>query len=327
MIERLGVHKRWKQDYLLKELGKRVFWPDDRPDVRDFYEGLLKELMQYAGLLPLAGDSEKSAMSISVTLDAHSLRLLRVVVYDILKGGGNSIDGLAIALLYKLRALQMWQSRNLLWILEGKKPHAYSQFDDTGYALATAFAMGWMSAGTKLGNVTLQMLPLGAFTDANPFLSERVKPARRCFAWFAVKLFADWSGQSLPDPLPRHPYPSQPYEVLLACWRDPNPVHLIEPLLAACDWHTHEAIYSRSDDSHKDVDFGLDPYMGWPIEIHMVYRLRESLGLTNPATLDHPLMKTALGPYLPAQAMPHDELLERITARALIEYQTLAQLL
>lgn len=327
-MERLGVHKRWKMAYLLKELEKRVIWPADRSDVSEFHNNNLLFLQQYGAM---RNNSESNFDLIAILagsrLHLHGLRLLREAAYVLLRGESHSVEKLSVATLYELRALQIWQSRNITWVSEGKKPHDSFRFADTGYALATTFALGWMGAATKLGKVTLQMLPLGAFNDADPFLSVRGEPARRCFAWFALKLFADWSGQALPEPLPRHPYPSPHYDALLACWREPDPANLIEPLLAVCDWHTHEAIYSRSDKSSKDVDFGLDPYMGWPIEIHMVYRLRESLGLSNPAELDHPLMKTALAPYLPVQPIPKDDLLDKVTSRALTEYPTLADLL
>jgi hypothetical protein len=326
-MEKLGVHKRWKHAFLIKELEKRVLWPEDRPDIKAFHEDNFRELLQFVGDLPLDDSAPESAIAASVTLRLHGLRLLREATYALLRGESHSLEKLNSAAFYEFRALQIWQARNIAWVSESRKPHNSFKFDDTGYALATAFALGWMDIASKLGKVTLQMLPLGAFNDADPFLSVRVEPARRCFAWFTLKLFADWSGQALPEPLSRHPYPSPPYDALLACWRDPDPANLIEPLLAVCDWHTHEAIYSRSDKPSKDVDFGLDPYMGWPIEVHMVYRLRESLGLTNPAELDHPLMKTALAPYLPAQPVPKDDLLDKVTARALTEYPTLAELL
>ena len=131
----------------------------------------------------------------------------------------------------------------------------------------------------------------------------------------------------MPTRLPHHPFPAPAYDALLACWRDPDPAVLVEPLLAACDWHTHECMYSRSDAPHKDVDFIDDSLMGWPLEVHMVYRLRQALGLALPASLDHPLMQTPLAEYRSPWPQPQDPLWLRVRARALRDFPALAALL
>jgi hypothetical protein len=323
---RLGVHKRWKKPFLIKEIEKRIIYPDDRPDLHAFDEKVVNALQSYAGCL-LSADGPINAILASIDLRSQGLWLMRWAAYMLLKEQECSVDKLTVAVLYNIRAHQIWQARNISRVLQGKKPHNSLEFEDAGYCLATACAFGWQDMAKKLGHATLEMLPLGAFDDADPNLPDHYEPYRRCFAWFAVKLFADWSGESIRPPIPRHPYPSPAYDALLACWRDPDPTNLIAPLLAVCDWHTHECMYTASMRPSKRVDFISDPYMGWPIEVHMTYRLRESLGLCNPAELDHPLMKTALAPYLPAQPVPKDDLLERVIARALIEYPTLAGLL
>ena len=86
-------------------------------------------------------------------------------------------------------------------------------------------------------------------------------------------------------------------------------------------------MYSRSDRPSKKVDFISDTLMGWPVEVHMIYRLRERLGLALPAELDHPLMRAPLGPHLPPQPIPHDERLETVIRRACTEVPGLQQVL
>jgi hypothetical protein len=86
-------------------------------------------------------------------------------------------------------------------------------------------------------------------------------------------------------------------------------------------------MYSRSDRPSKNVDFINDTLMGWPVEVHMIYRLRERLGLALPAELDHPLMRAPLGLYLPPQPIPHDERLEKVIRRACTEVPGLQQVL
>ena len=78
-------------------------------------------------------------------------------------------------------------------------------------------------------------------------------------------------------------------------------------------------------DPGRRVDFGFDIYMGWPIEVHMVYRLRELLGLRNPHQLDHPLIQTPLADYLPPWPLPDDELLNRVTQRAMKQFPELVE--
>ncbi len=228
--------------------------------------------------------------------------------------------------LYRARSLQFWRARDREWLAQGRELIRSVEFADTSISIAALVAVGWLGQARSLLAATLQVLPLGVFGDANPNERSR-EPYRRCFAWFTVKLLADWAGQPLPAKLPEHPYPAPAYDALLACWRHPDPAALVDVLLAVCDWHTHECMYSRSDKGSKDVDFSLDPYMGWPLEVHMVYRLREDLGLTNPSSLDHPLMETGLAPYLPPWPVPEDALLAQVTAKALREFPALGGLL
>ena len=47
----------------------------------------------------------------------------------------------------------------------------------------------------------------------------------------------------------------------------------------------------------------------------------------NPSSLDHPLMKTGLAPYLPPWPVPEDALLAQVTAKALREFPALGGLL
>jgi hypothetical protein len=197
-------------------------------------------------------------------------------------------------------------------------------------AVASAASFGWLPTTRKTLDLILELLPRKAFGDAKGQPGDKItqETPRRCFSWFALRLLSLWSLGRIPDGLPHHPYPAPEYDALLPHWDTDDLPLLTELLLAVCDRHTHEAIYSRSSAPSKDVDFLSDPYMAWPVEVHMLFRLRDSLGLPNPLDLDHPLMKTPLAVYTPeAWPMPQDDLLERITARALREYPELAELL
>lgn len=195
---------------------------------------------------------------------------------------------------------------------------------DIAETLSMAHALGWNGIADRIGAWTIQLLPLGMCWTQDDF-DPRWEKRREPFARFMLRLHADFSGAALPE-LPPHPYEAPVYEDLLACWRHPDPARLVEPLLAACDWHTHECMYSRSDRPSKNVDFINDTLMGWPVEVHTVYRLRERLGLALPAELDHPLMQTPFGAYPPPQPVPQDELLHKLMQRAFVEVPGLREL-
>ena len=142
---------------------------------------------------------------------------------------------------------------------------------------------------------------------------------RNCANWFFIKLFADW--QSINTEFEPELYPAPLFDELLQRWREPDKNQLIELLLAICDQHTHEC-FERSNSITKHKDFSLDPFFGWPIEIHMLFRLREDIGLENPE-LDHPLMQTGLAPYLPKVPVVTDDLLDRVTEKVCREYPEL----
>lgn len=79
-------------------------------------------------------------------------------------------------------------------------------------------------------------------------------------------------------------------------WREPGPDKLAPILLNACDYHTHRCR------GKQFIEFNNREFEHLPVEILMIFRLRESLGLANPV-LDHPLMNTPLG-KLPTLPLP-----------------------
>lgn len=102
---------------------------------------------------------------------------------------------------------------------------------------------------------------------------------------FMFRLFADWRGDVHYD-WPPYGYDEPIYEAILADWRNPDPQALVPALLAACDRHTHQ---TRYDSTTTFYDFGDDAMARTPLEILLVFKLRQLLGLENPV-LDHPLM-------------------------------------
>jgi hypothetical protein len=254
------------------------------------------------------------------------LRTLRVVEYQWLRDGVSNPRGLALGQAFRLRSSQYVLAHNLMAAVEGRPIWTYGRLETTILNIAAAFSLGWNHAAESLAIAALKQVPWGVFSPINPNRNPKAEHSRDCFARFTLALCADHLGLPLPAMAPDH-FPSPAYDALLACWREPRVEHIVEPLLAACDWHTHECMYSRSDRDSKKVDFIADEYMGWPIDILMVYRLREARGLPLPAALDHPLMQTPFAAYLPPWPVPRDELLEGVTARAIEEVPLLAEMI
>jgi hypothetical protein len=89
---------------------------------------------------------------------------------------------------------------------------------------------------------------------------------------------------------------------LLKCWRDPDPEKIKAACLAICDYHT----YGES--------FNPDTYIYFPIEILLLFKLRQQLGLENPQ-LDHPIMNTPLGKLPQETSLQFDDLFSRVRSR------------
>lgn len=91
-------------------------------------------------------------------------------------------------------------------------------------------------------------------------------------------------------------------------WRDPDADSLVNLCLAACDFHTHRC------GNKTEHEFG-DHWVRTPIEILLLFKLRQLLGLSNPQ-LDHPLMNTPLG-KLPEKEVTcePDDLIRRVRER------------
>ena len=84
-------------------------------------------------------------------------------------------------------------------------------------------------------------------------------------------------------------------------------------LLAACDRHTHQTGRNSLKNFYDFNNVGL---CRTPVEILLLFRLREWVGLTNPV-LDHPLMAAPFNELPPVQPIPPlDELMQGVLKRA-----------
>ncbi|MBI0471763.1 hypothetical protein EXT68_10745 [Pectobacterium parmentieri] len=132
------------------------------------------------------------------------------------------------------------------------------------------------------------------------------------YAAFGLTIIGDWLGKPLD--LDKHALPRDPaWDQLVAHWREPDPEKFLPILLTACDTHIERIALTEREDDTGQFEFGSVFLAVHPTEILAVLRLREIIGLMNPAHIDHPLMQT---PYAaitcqPDEVTERDELLDR----------------
>lgn len=186
---------------------------------------------------------------------------------------------------------------------ESARPLRMLSWESMTETMAMAFVLGRIDEGIYQGYLTHAAL------NRSYQLQLSYEERHRRVHAFMLRLFADWRGDI------RHEWPSfaysEPiYEGILERWREPDFAALAPWLLAACDRHTHE---SKRDSESKFYDCSEFPRT--PLEILLLFRLRELTGLQNPI-LKHPLMEAPFD-KLPERQPPYvpDELIEGTLAR------------
>lgn len=128
-------------------------------------------------------------------------------------------------------------------------------------------------------------------------------------AHFILRILADYLGER-PLVLQGFALSHPVYNALMDVWREPDVNTLIPILLAACDEHTQMKRGTGPDRIY--IDFS--DWTRTPIEILLLFKLRQLLGLSNPQ-LDHPLMNTPLGVLPEEVAFEPDDLVKQVRAR------------
>jgi hypothetical protein len=124
-----------------------------------------------------------------------------------------------------------------------------------------------------------------------------------------LRIFAEYFGEpELTIEGEAHTHPV--YDALAKHWRHPEAEPLVPVLLAVCDEHTRRNVRGKPYGYEYDFDY----FARTPVEILLVFKLREELGLPNPK-LDHPLMNTPLGVLPKELPFEFDELLAPVVKR------------
>lgn len=129
---------------------------------------------------------------------------------------------------------------------------------------------------------------------------------------FIVRLFADYLGEPLPAVSGRAlAYPT--YQRLLDIWRHPDPAAIAPLCLQGCDLHTQQT-GKQPDGEHGEFQWFAGNWAYTPIEILLLFKLRQQLGLANPL-LDHPLMAPPFHVLPEETPFETNELITRVVDR------------
>lgn len=302
-----GIHKQWKLARLKKELRSRL----DHIE----YGSASSEEKQLADYLCETGEWENASSNgwvPSIDLGLLGLLYQRQGAFAVLDGDEGGWQRLAQGTLYALRAAQFDIIRCDREFPQNQRKNC--SFRTYGDLLPCLLSLGWVEEARRFAPWWINAVITGYCFDSRP-------PFRNRSRWFYLRLMADYLGMQGVD-WPEYMGSAPQYDALLDGWREP-PEILLQMLVDACDLHTHEC-FGRSDAEDKQQDFADDVIMGWPIEIHMILRLRNELGLANPE-IDHPLMQTGLGQMPEPLPFVSDELLDALTAKVCEIYSELGE--
>lgn len=101
------------------------------------------------------------------------------------------------------------------------------------------------------------------------------------------------------------------FQRLFEEWKNPDHELLKELCVEVCDYHLSRC---KPDKGNKWYEFSNLSWSLWPIEINLLFKLRELLGLENP-DVNHPLMNTALGQLPEEKEFVMDDLLLQLLSR------------
>lgn len=136
--------------------------------------------------------------------------------------------------------------------------------------------------------------------------------------WFILHLYCSAKGVQIDTKPYSYPDDMSPYAAVLADWRTSDVTRVQQFVLAMADFHAQEARQTKHDEI---AEFDFNAQMLFPYEILAFLRLREWLGLPNPQSFEHPLMKQPLAAMPPQPLpMPATPLLDRVVEKFRQEY-------
>jgi len=160
-----------------------------------------------------------------------------------------------------------------------QQPKPRIPFNEQGLLLAKAFALGLVSEGEAIGRDSLSGLKDGRFYGLD---QNKLTP-------FVLSVFAKWKNiATLPEEFP-FVIPDGYQELLQNLTEGPDEIR--PAIVKACNFHLSR---SKEHTDSETYEFADPVYAIYPVEILMVFRIRQMLGLSNPE-VDHPLLNSPLG--------------------------------
>ena len=239
-----------------------------------------------------ADDNPVNAVSFVSYWSVGSTRELDAIA-SALEGRSTWVNELAAAVQYQLFADKLsffWHCRFRVVFPEHTQPLRLMDWEAMTETMAQAFLLDWRELASYQG-----YLAIAALNQSFHLASGYDERHRRGHA-FMLRLFASWRGDGTGHRFPSWAHSVAVYERLLERWREGDNAELEKLLLEACDVHFEQSVRDKKNSYH---DFGDDRIARVPLEILMVIRLREIMGLSVPS-LEHPLMEA------PFDRLPHE---------------------
>lgn len=308
-VERPGINPKWEHRWKkLKRNGKGWMESSDPGNLRNLEEyirdGIIQEEIESNNRYPIDEVDPPREKWESSHLQ-NSLRwhaLVRAFEFE-LKGMDGVWDSnlamRAFAASYTAQMSDLYLHRQFPSRFEGRELSMMPMRN-------VAFTALGIVLGCKEEALRLARMQLVAYKTGY-FITER---ERYPIFTFILRILADYLDEP-PLELEGEPLAEPVMQALFDAWRTPEPEALIDVCLAACDYHTQRCKNGNAKNFYEFESFN---WTQTPIEILLLFKLRQLLGLQNPR-LDHPLMNTVLGTLPEEIPFQPDDMISRVRAR------------
>lgn len=307
-VERPGINPKWERRWkTTKRNGKDWMASADTSNIQKLEEyiqtGAIRNPFDKEGrsrpeVNPPFEKWEVSYLDNCLTTYSH----MRAFEFE-LKGMDGVWDGnlatRAFAASYTAQMRELYLHHQFPNRFDGRIQHMLSM-DDLAFT-ALGIVLGCKEEAFRLARMQLVAYKAGYFSGGKKYYP---------IFTFILRIFADYLDEP-PLELDGEPLVEPVMQALFDVWRAPEPEALIDVCLAACDYHTWRCSNGNAKNFYEFESFN---WTQIPIEILLLFKLRQLLGLQNPE-LDHPLMNTALGKLPEEMPFQPDDLISRVRAR------------
>lgn len=285
----MPVNPRWKPKNLHKHFLQLIQNPENQQ-----YSLVQPQQQIEAYLQPSSSDLIPST-SLSLLSGWHSINFIVKIL---------ARDQEGIVDIYRSLRYDLWELLGIARLYEmdqRKNKGSRLSLNRSSLVLAKAITLGCFQEAEHIGQILLTGIHTGLFYGLTGSGSN--------LAPFVLNLFCQW--KSFPLPIEGISGLLDFYQKILMSWKSEGLVELETGLQDACDFHTFR---SQTHTQKEFFEFCDPEYRIYPVEILMVSRLRQTLGLSLPQ-MNHPLMNSPLGRLYDVIDFPEDPLLERLITK------------